>query len=276
MPGARQILRPWTHQPQEVVRPSEWARSRGLGSLLLPSLGLRDLQDGGTWTPWGTAPVGGVGPHGVGVDATAAFGGLMLLPRVTQATPAQTHIILVQTTGSSGAYAGLVGTAKADGSQASLFVQRQGTDAGWDIWSSSTSIPWSSPTSASIGPSLIVVTGDASGTTAYVDGVVAMSSISVAPAAFSDSRLVLFGERGASAAYSIKGTLYVYAHLTQRLSADEVAGLSVTSIWRHLLAPQRIAVPKASAAPAVPDITAVYADSVTTSSVTPRVTLDFA
>lgn len=56
----------------------------------------------------------------------------------------------------------------------------------------------------------------------------------------------------------------------------ETLGRSPETLWAYLLAPieHRIWVP--SAGGTVPSITAVYADSVTASSVVPRVTLDFA
>ena len=59
-------------------------------------------------------------------------------------------------------------------------------------------------------------------------------------------------------------------------SEHAILGRSTSAPWEHLLSPieRRIWVPSASSA--VPSITAVYADSVTASSVVPRVTLDFA
>ncbi len=78
-----------------------------------------------------------------------------------------------------------------------------------------------------------------------------------------------------TASYATSGSSrYALAALLVGLTQADELSLSVNP-WQ-IFAPQerRIWVPGAGAA--VPDITAVYADSVTTSSVTPRVTLDFA
>lgn len=269
----REIGLPWGRQPQEPVRPSEWALSHGIGSLLIPSLGLRDLVDGGTWTTWGTLPAVGVGQHGVNVDTTAAYGGLLLFPRVNQATAAQTHIALIETTAVSGIYAGIFACSDASATNNSLSLQRNTSDTGWDAWNSSTNLGVASPVSAAFGPSLLIMTGDSVSTYVLHEGVLTLVPN---PTAFSDSRLTLFGERSGSISYATRGRLYAYAHFTTRLSADDLGALSVGTIWQHLLAPDtgRVWVPGAGGT--VPDITAVSAENITATSADYRVTLDFA
>ncbi len=262
---------PRTRQPQGPVQPSAWARSRGIGSLLLPSAGLRDLVDGGTWSSWGTAPVIGTGLHGRCIDSTAAFGGLSLTPAVNQATAAQTHILLVETTATSGAYAGLLACASGDGSSASVSVQRNSGNTQWATWCGVADTNWSSPTSQAIGPSLLILTGNSAGTYTYLDGT-AIETTAGAPVAQSNSRLVLGGERAANAGYATKTRIYLYAHLTQRLTAGEVAALSANPWQLFAPAERRIWVP--SAGGSLPTLSAAtyMPGSLTSSGFRPRVT----
>lgn len=267
--GARRIWRPWDSQPQEAAPiAAEWRR--GLHSVLLPSIGLRDYS-GEQWTTWGTAPTRSGDRHGVCIDTTGAFGGLMLSPAANSATASQTHLFVVETTAVSGDYAGLFSVASADGSSNSLSFQRDNTGR-WAVWGGGSNANLDMSYAAAFGPSVLIVTGDASGSAAYLDGVQVLAGGS-APASQGNSRIVLFGERAASASYATKGKCYLRAGWTRGLSAAEIADISGNP-WR-LFAPREMRIWKPSAA-AVPNITAVYADSVTTSSVTPRVTLDFA
>lgn len=272
MARTREIARPWTQQPHGPVQPSAWARSRGIASLLLPSAGLVDLVDGGTWATWGTAPVRSTGPHGVCIDTTAAFGGLLLMPSSNICAGAQSHVALVETTAVSGSYAGLIATASSDGAGASLALQQDAT-ANWDLWLGGSNYHLVPQPGTAFGPTAIVMTGSASLSEVYVGGAQSASQ-AAGPTTQSSSRIILFGERAANASYATKGRLYVYAAFQIALSAADARYISANP-WQ-LFAPtkRRIWVPSASSA--VPSITAVYADSVTASSVVPRVTLDFA
>jgi len=238
----RPAERPWLVLPQEAGVTLRRRYAADAGSLLLPGVGgLIDLVDGGTWTPWGTAPVMSAGVHGLCIDSTAAFGGLTLAPKRSLATAAQTHILLVETTAVSGDYAGLVTSANSDGSQASLAMQRDAT-AKWACWvSNGTFDPFDFANSPSLGPSVIILTGDASGTVAYVDGVLQASL--PAPSVFSTSRLVLGGARDASASYATKARIWLYVQLTRRVSTDEIA--EITAYLPSVLEPQLIWEPRA-------------------------------
>lgn len=268
----REIELHWEQQPQEQVRPSEWALSRGIGSLLLPSIGLRDLIDGAEWEVWGTPPAVTSGQHGICLDTTAAYGGLLLRPRVNLSGAAQTHVMLVQTTGIAGQYAGLLSSSSIGGDNASLSIQANASSV-WSTWLGNADSAWSG-VSTQYGPTLLIVTGDASGTKTYLGGTLIHSTAS-APAAQVNSRIVLFGERSALASYATAGRLWLYAGLQQRLSDAEVADLN-GNLWQRLLDPIVFSTWADAAPISVPNITFVGAENITATSADYRATLDYA
>lgn len=212
-------------QPQSLVRPN-WASTltNGLITSSLPTQGLIDVVTGERWTTWGTAPSIRPSKQGVAWDTTAAFGGLMLQSSKNIATAAQTHILLVETTATSGIYAGLVATSDSSGATGSVSLQREGSDTAWYSYGSSAGPTWT--LSTAFGPSVLVFTGDSTGLAAYLNGVSIGSDAGNTPAAQSSSRVVLFGERSASATYATKGRIYGYWGFNRRLTLAEIAALS--------------------------------------------------
>lgn len=229
--ATRRILLPWESQPQERVRPSErWQNS--CGSLFIPALGFRDHVSEQFWSTFGTAPVLSRGRHGVALDNTAAFGGVIHTPNKNLCGSYQTHILLVETTASAGNYSGLACSSDAAGANSSFSVQRNSSNTGWQNWSGgSPSGNWTT-TSTAWGPSLLVLTGGPQYDFAYRDGVLEANGLGsgAGPVTRTDSRIVLFGERAASATYSIKGRIYFYAHLVEALSLAEIDTLT-ENIW---------------------------------------------
>lgn len=202
--------------------------SLGLTAAVLPTAGLRDQVTQELWTTWGTAPSLKPGRHGVAWDNTAAFGGLMLQSLRNLATAAQTHIVLVETTDTSGAYAGLFSTSTADGSTAgSLSFQRESGDSIWTSYGSSGGSP--APTylvSKAFGPTILVLSGDSSGITSWAGGIQIGTTAANTPVAQSNCRIVLFGERFASVGNSTKAKIYGYWGFNRRLSNAEIAEIT--------------------------------------------------
>ena len=85
------------------------------------------------------------------------------------------------------------------------------------------------------GPTVIFLTGDnVTGINVYSNGKMVASN-AASPTAQSDSRIVLFGERTASAAFSIKAKIYLYLFWNRKLTAYEVS--SITQNPWQLFAP---------------------------------------
>jgi hypothetical protein len=125
-------------------------------------------------------------------------------------------------------------------------------------------VPYERPVTVAVGIE------DATGLQVWVDGVLVHTSATLTGWGASTRAMSIYrsdgsgGEAQADTLQAATWSGYGF-ELAKYLSTGPQALLEPQSIW----------VPSAGA-PAVPDITAVYADSVTASSVTPRVTLDFA
>lgn len=220
------LITPRTSQPQGAVG-IDWSNpiTSRLQSLLNPARSLVDIVDGGTWTPWGTTPSAGVGPRGRAVDSLAAFGGLRLDTRVNIALGDQTHIIVCDFASVSGNYAGLLTAADTSGTITSLSLQNA-VSAMFNIWpANSGEVATTLPTGAPFGPSVIVLVGSAAGCIAYKNGV-QIGSNGSGPTSRSNTRIVLHGERTASATYASKARTYLYGGWNRRLSVAEIKSLS--------------------------------------------------
>lgn len=216
------LRRPWDAQPQRAVRLAD--AFAGAGACLLPSLCFVDLVSGQLWTPFGTTPGASVQGLGRAVDSTGAAGGLYLTPTINLSGAAQTHILIAQAVSNTGNYAGLIASASADGSSASLSLQKS-TLTNYYYWSGGTDVAAvSAPT---IDPSVIVVAGDAAGTDVWVGGALALSTGS-GPVARSNSRVILLGERSASASYATLGRVWLYLGLPYRLDAPTTRAIALT------------------------------------------------
>jgi hypothetical protein len=201
--------------------------TKGLSLSLLASQSLRDLVTDENWSTFGTAPVFGVGKRGRDIDASAAYGGVYLAStKVNTAGAAQTHAIVCDFISISGPYAGLLTSANAAGTSASLTLQDPGAASSFAIYTSNTTYADTVlADTAPFGPSVIVISGDVSGCDLYKDGIVLATSPNVLTAQ-TNSRIVIFGERSASATYASKGRLYFHASWNRRLSAVEKVAFS--------------------------------------------------
>lgn len=215
----------------QVAQDNTLARALTAGSV--PAFGLRDVVTGESWTTWGTAPVRTATARGFAWDTTAAFGGLMLESRLNIAKAYQTHLLIVETTATSGAFAGLIGVGDAGGANNSLVYQRNDSDSNWRTYPDASTI---GPTAKVFGPTVMVFRAAASGRDLFHGGVV-VGSVANAATAQSSSRIVLFGERSASTTYATKARLWGYFGWSRALTDDEVVSVS-RNPWQ-LLAPER-------------------------------------
>lgn len=268
MARLRQIDLPWTQQPQEAVRLAP--QYSDAGACLLPSLGLVDLVSGRQWSIFG-AP--SQGPDALGLSGRASSNGWYITPQRNLSGAAQTHIMLVQSTATTGAYAGLLASASSDGSSASMSFQRNAADSQWFYWAGATDIA-STGVSKAFGPSLLVMAGDSSGAEVWVDGAQVLTSVN-GPSAQSTSRIVLFGERSANTGYATSGSVWLYLGLPYRLPASEVARLAKTrpeALFAEVFAPRRIFVPMGGASLPTLSAATYMPGSLTSSGFRPRVT----
>lgn len=238
---------------------------------LLPWAGLRDPIGGGAWVPFGTPPALGAGQRGLAVDSSAAFGGLYLSPSRNAATAAQTHLVVVEGLASAGGYSGLIGTINAAASATSLSLQRDATNTAWRTYPGYTAL--STSLGAVFDPVALALTGDASGSAVWIDGVQSATNV-MAPTARADSRIVLLGEQALSASYVYRGRIYLYVGWTRRLPDDLLAEIT-RDPWK-LLEPRRILVPVSVAGGDIPTLSLPGVQSITTTGATPKVTLTFA
>lgn len=229
-----------TRQPQfscQINRSNFFGRN--LRHCLLPSLGLTDLISKERWLTWGTAPTSGVYQQGRVVDASANFGGLILNPAQTVATAAQTHLFVTSTDNFSGIYSGLLTVAIGDGSAAS-FAFQDTSNLNCGIWTDNSTppdLPFPSRTIRPIG--VLIITGDSTGSAAYWNGI-ELGTKGAGPTTFSNSRIVLYGERLASASYCLKGKTPLYAYAPVKIGAAQAKSLSANPWQIFAPPPQRI------------------------------------
>lgn len=240
------------------------------GACLLPSLGFTDLVSGRPWSTFGTPSQGA---DALGVSGRAASNGWYITPQRNLSGAAQTHILVVQSTNTSGAYAGLLASANSDGSGASMSFQRNASDSQWFYWSGATDID-STGVAKAFGPSVLVMAGDSSGAEIWVGGAQVLTS-ATGPSAQSTSRIVLFGERAANTGYATSGSVWLYLGLPYRLPASEVARLAKTrpeALFAEVFAPRRIFVPMGGASLPTLSAATYMPGSLTSSGFRPRVT----
>ncbi len=236
--------RVWTQQPQYRVE-IEWENpiTQGLALSMSPVNGFADVVTGEQYIPFGTAPVISIGAFGKCLDSITDWGGIRISPARNICTVEQTHILLVECVQRNYAYGGIFACANANGTSGSFTVQ----DNGGNIFAVFTSYPIGTtlPSNIPFGPSMIVISGDASGSIAYKDGETIMAS-GPAPAVKSDSRFVLSGESSADANYATKCRIYFHASFTRRLSVAEIKSITRNPWQIFKKKDRRIWIPSAS------------------------------
>lgn len=189
-------------------------------------------------TPFGTAPVAGVNKFGKTTDSTAGFGGWLFSRSDGRYTPAGecTHVFIGEVSAFSGQYAGLFATADDTGANNhSVFAYKIGTDGflgGTTVYSTA---PGALAGVALAGPVVIVATFAANKCNVWVNGVNTAKDIDGGILnGFSTSRLVLFGERGSTSVYSVKGKAANHLFYGRALKVGE-AMLITANPWQVFL-----------------------------------------
>lgn len=231
-------------------QPQGWAEidwssplARGLSLSLVPSVSLLDQVTGEQWVTFGTAPKLNPARLGIAGDSSAAFGGYRLQPSKNVSTAAQSMMFVGEFLSKSGNYAGLMAVTNATGSSNSFTFQDAAAGVfalGQDTTLSATSLS----SSVAFGPSVIIAVGGDGPASAYKDGAVILASGGGVPTTKTDSRIIVMGERQASASFSVKGRVYLFAHWTRRLLDTEIAALSANP-WQ--LFTRRIWIPVSTA-----------------------------
>jgi hypothetical protein len=221
-----------TRQPQGAARIDPFF-AIGLAEL---SYQRTSLLDGSAWTSFGTAPTYDAGPHGLRVNSTAAFGGLYRTPRINCATAEQTHLFVGEVGTSTGAYAGLIGSARGDGGAGSLSIQRNAANNGWSVYPNSSYSDMTPDLITGVGLVSLVMSSFGGSTAVFVNGV-PWRLDALAATAQTTCRLLTFGERSASASYATKGVCYLRGAWARGMSQTVAQELS-RNPWQ-LFAPSR-------------------------------------
>lgn len=221
---------PWTSQPQGAVGidVAENPLVKGLVDVIDLSCPIpRSVILGTPPTSFGTKPVGGVFRYGRVADASAAFGGWYFQRSDGKyTTAAQTHVAVAQYNSATGNYAGYFATADGTGASSSASLQ----DAtGGDVWiyPAGTKVVGAANSFLTSTPLVLVLTVNSSTHAIYVNGDQIASITGAAVPTYSTSRLVLFGERSASASYAVKGKSALHLLYNRILSPWEIRAISL-------------------------------------------------
>lgn len=211
---------PWTSQPPAGVG-IDWTNSitKDLQLTLCPSQGYSSAVRGEVWTSAGVAPPKGVSPGGISLGQDSAQGHLLVTPAVNLATAAQTHLLIIGLVGISTDGSGILACSNAGSSAQSFGLIVQAST----IWIN-TGTQTNTGRSFLLPTSKVILTGDAAGSTLYIDGANVFSG--AAPAAQASSKIVVFGDRFGDGAYTSYGKIALALSWTRRLSTFEIAALS--------------------------------------------------
>lgn len=219
----------WVTQPQELVEINleDNPLTKGLIDVIDLSKPIpRSVILGTSPTSFGTKPVGGVFRYGRVADASAAFGGWYFQRSDGKyTTAAQTHVAVAQYNSATGNYAGYFATADGTGASGSASLQ----DAtGGDVWiyPAGTKAVGAANSFLTSTPLVLVLTVNSSTHAIYVNGDQIASITGAAVPTYSTSRLVLFGERSASASYAVKGKSALHLLYNRVLSPWEIKAIS--------------------------------------------------
>jgi len=196
----------------------------------------RSIKPGGpTWTTFGTAPPENFGPSGRQLDARAAFGGVYYSPTPTvNANATQSLLFYGTVTAYSGNFAGFLTMADATGANNSNSFQRNGTNTEWNLYVSG-GVGASSATDPVLNaarPVCVLLTSSTHwGSSVWVNGAKFLSAAGTG-AAVTGCRVVVFGERTASASFASKGTCALRAHWNSRGMTDAEAHALTKNPWR--------------------------------------------
>lgn len=223
------IEEPWTSQPQEEVG-IDWSNpiTKGVTAAIIGNNA--EILTRSTRATFGTAPASAAGSNGRCWDSSAASGGQYYSVSDNRwTTSAQSHFMLAEITSSSGVYAGLIGSAKGDGTSGSLAIQRSGSGTSYAVFNAPTATASFGDVTdiVNAGVKAICVTCEGTNSAAYLNGIYwGGGSLSGGVTTQSSGRLFSLCARDASTTYYHGGRVFVRFAWNRALSAQEVASLS--------------------------------------------------
>ncbi len=247
MPRSREILLPWDRQPQEAVE-IDWSNpiTQGLTVAITNSGGVPYDAVRGVplTTTFGSVPTGETTNKGV---TTKGAGGGWVYAAPGSAPTGVSDFCVVRIS-SADNYGGIFAHAAVGGATGNGGIQRDAltnelicfnrTSGGSGV--ATTGSAYSTVTNGNFHSLGLTVSGVT--VSIYLDGLLNRSANdSVSQETLASERLVLFGERGASASFGSDGNYLVHLTWARILSADEYAWLH-QNYWQ-LFAPQTIPVP---------------------------------
>ena len=217
----------WTRQPQQAVA-IDWSNplTHGLADVIDLRIIPRSLILGTPASVFGSSlAYGRPTKNGLSFDNTQSYGGVYFQRADgAYATAEQTHLTIGQYDVSSGFYAGYFCTADGSGASASMSLQ---SAAGADVLVYPGGNTYAGVEAALLGAGQLVLAlaSKPGATDIYKNGVL-IGSGSNSPDVKTTSRLVIFGERAALTAYSVKGKQLLHLFFNKKLSAAQIAALS--------------------------------------------------
>lgn len=181
---------------------------------------------------FGTRPGRGVNQQGRVTDSSAAFGGWYFQRSDGLYTSnQQTHVAVAQYNAISGNYAGFFAVSDGTGANTSISVQAGSTSIAYVYYNNSTRAVLTNGLVPVLtgNPGVFVVAADGANLYVYENGVYVPGGGGQSfpgPTPYSTSRLILFGERAASASYSVKAKQALHLVYNRALSAAEVVAIS--------------------------------------------------
>lgn len=162
-------------------------------------------------TSFGTKPVSGARKAGRVTDTSAAFGGWLFQRSDGAYTPAGacSHVAVGEFISFSGVYAGLFATADGSGANNHSVLASNGSTGQANVGGTTAYVTAISNGLTGIeggSPVVVIATFAPNKCNVWANNVNTVSNVDCGTlSAFSTSRLVLFGERGASSSYATKG-----------------------------------------------------------------------